>query len=131
MGLRGTDVAVEAADAVLLKDDLRKVALLLYLAKRTRTAIYMNLVIALVFAGVMELVAAAGFFGIVSPGLQPIAAAVAHILGVMVIAVNSVRLAGGGPATVSSVQSAVSSETGEKAAVIAEPFKMRTVMSVE
>jgi Zn2+/Cd2+-exporting ATPase len=95
MGVRGTDVAIEAADAVLLKDDLTRLPLLIFLAKRTRTAIYLNLLIAVVFAGAMELVAAAGFFGFISPEAQPIAAAVAHILGVVVIAMNSVRLAGG------------------------------------
>jgi Cd2+/Zn2+-exporting ATPase len=96
MGVRGTDVAIEAADAVLLKDDLTRLPLLIFLAKRTRTAIYLNLIIAVVFAGVMELVAAAGVFGVIRPEAQPIAAAVAHILGVVVIAMNSVRLAGGG-----------------------------------
>ena len=60
MGLRGTDVAIEAADAVLLKDDLTRVALLIYLAKRTRTAIYQNLVFSLVFAGAAEGAVAAG-----------------------------------------------------------------------
>jgi Zn2+/Cd2+-exporting ATPase len=95
MGVRGTDVAIEAADAVLLKDDLTRLPLLIFLAKRTRTAIYLNLIIAVVFAGLMELVAAAGFFGFISAEVQPIAAAVAHILGVVVIAANSVRLAGG------------------------------------
>ena len=87
MGIRGTDVAVEAAHAVLLKDDLRKVALLLYLAKRTRSAIYQNLAITVGFAGLAEAAAAAGF-------LSPVMAALAHVLGVVVIAVNSVRLAG-------------------------------------
>jgi Cd2+/Zn2+-exporting ATPase len=95
MGVRGTDVAIEAADAVLLKDDLSRLPLLIYLAQRTRTAIYMNLGIAVVFAGVAEFVAAAGFFGLVPLEAQPIVAAVAHILGVVVIAMNSVRLAGG------------------------------------
>ena len=33
MGVRGTDVAVEAADAVLLKDDLTRVPLLIYLGE--------------------------------------------------------------------------------------------------
>ena len=35
-GRAGTDVAIEAADAVLLKDDLTRLPLLIYLAKRTR-----------------------------------------------------------------------------------------------
>ncbi len=95
MGVRGTDVAIEAADAVLLKDDLTRLPLLIFLAQRTRTAIYMNLMIAVLFAGAMELIAAAGFFGLVRTDLQPIFAAAAHILGVVVIAMNSVRLAGG------------------------------------
>jgi Zn2+/Cd2+-exporting ATPase len=95
MGVRGTDVAIEAADAVLLKDDLSRLPLLVYLAQRTRTAIYMNLGIAVVFAGAAEFAAAAGFFGLVPTEAQPIVAAVVHILGVVVIAMNSVRLAGG------------------------------------
>jgi Cd2+/Zn2+-exporting ATPase len=89
MGVRGTDVAIEAADAVLLKDDLTRVPLLIYLAKRTRTAIYQNLLFSLVFAGLAEAAAAGGLFG-------PVVAALVHIAGVGVIAVNSVRLAGGG-----------------------------------
>ena len=87
MGIRGTDVAIEAADAVLLKDDLTRVPLLIYLAKRTRSAIYQNLLFSLVFAGAAEAAAAAGLFG-------PVIAAMVHIAGVVVIAVNSVRLAG-------------------------------------
>jgi Cd2+/Zn2+-exporting ATPase len=87
MGVRGTDVAVEAAHAVLMKDDLRKVSLLLFLAKRTRTAIYQNLALTLGLAGAAEALAA---FGV----LNPVAAALIHVGGVVVIALNSVRLAG-------------------------------------
>jgi Cd2+/Zn2+-exporting ATPase len=89
MGVRGTDVAIEAADAVLLKDDLTRIPLLIFLAKRTRSAIYQNLLFAVVFAGAAEALAAAGVFG-------PVTAALIHIAGVVVIAINSVRLAGGG-----------------------------------
>lgn len=87
MGVRGTDVAIHAADAVLLKDDLTRVPLLIYLAQQTRSAIYQNLMFAVVFAGAAEAAAAAGLFG-------PVVAALVHIAGVVVIAVNSVRLAG-------------------------------------
>ncbi len=41
------------------------------------------------------MVSAAGFFGLVPADWQPILAAVAHIFGVVVIAMNSVRMAGG------------------------------------
>lgn len=87
MGVRGTDVAIQAADAVLLKDDLTRVPLLIYLARQTRHAIYQNLIFAMLFAGVAEAIAAAGVIG-------PVTAAIVHIAGVVVIAVNSVRLAG-------------------------------------
>ncbi len=87
LGLRGTDAAIQAADAVLLKDDLTRVPLLIYLARQTRTAIYQNLIFALIFAGAAEAAAAFGWFG-------PVVAALVHMLAVVVIAVNSVRLAG-------------------------------------
>lgn len=87
MGVRGTDVAIQAADAVLLRDDLTRVPLMIYLAKQTRSAIYQNLLFAVIFAGAAEAAAAAGAFG-------PVVAALVHIAGVVVIAMNSVRLAG-------------------------------------
>jgi cation transport ATPase len=72
---------------VLLKDDLTRVPLLIYLARQTRRAIFQNLIFAMLFAGVAEAIAAAGVIG-------PVTAAIVHIAGVVVIAVNSVRLAG-------------------------------------
>jgi P-type E1-E2 ATPase len=89
MGVRGTDVAIQAAHAVLLKDDLTRVPLLIYLAQQTRWAIYQNLGFACVFAGLAEAAAAAGW-------LNPVMAALVHVLAVVVIAINSIRLAGTG-----------------------------------
>ncbi len=94
MGIRGTDVAIQAADAVLLKDDLTRVPLLIYLAQRTRSAIYQNLGFSLVFAGVAEALVAAGALNTFGRWAPAIAAGV-HLAGIVVIAVNSVRLAGG------------------------------------
>ncbi|MGN6370200.1 MAG: heavy metal translocating P-type ATPase [Phycisphaerae bacterium] len=94
MGIRGTDVAVEAADAVLLKDDLTRVPLLIYLAKRTRSAIYQNLLFSLVFAGLAEALVAGGALNIFGKG-APAVAALVHLAGIVMIALNSVRLAGG------------------------------------
>jgi Zn2+/Cd2+-exporting ATPase len=107
MGVRGTDVAIEAADAVLLKDDLSRLPLLIYLAKRTRSAIYQNLMVAVVFSGVAEAMAAAGY-------LNPVTAALFHIAGVVVIAVNSVRLAGGRVRRVQSLEPMASEEIAPK-----------------
>ncbi|MEI7766587.1 MAG: HAD-IC family P-type ATPase, partial [Phycisphaerae bacterium] len=87
MGVRGTDVAISAADAILLKDDLTRVPLLIYLARQTRSAIFQNLALAIGFA-VIEAVGAA--FGLIGP----VAAALIHVVGVVVIVVNSIRLAG-------------------------------------
>jgi len=94
MGVRGTDVAVEAADAVLLKDDLTRVPLLIYLSQQTRSAIYQNLTLSVIFAGVAEALVAFGLFDLMFGSYAVVMAAVAHIAGVVVIAVNSVRLAG-------------------------------------
>ncbi len=94
MGVRGTDVAVEAADAVLLKDDLTRVPLLIYLAQQTRSAIYQNFTLSVFFAGVAEAMVAFGMFVYFFGHYAVVMAAVAHIAGVVVIAVNSVRLAG-------------------------------------
>lgn len=104
MGVRGTDVAIQAADAVLLKDDLTRVPLLIYLAQQTRSAIYQNLAFAVVFTALVEALVA---FGVITVTLQTLGfaeeqaaggallvAAVGHVMGVVVIAMNSVRLAG-------------------------------------
>ena len=87
LGLRGTDAAIEAADAILLKDDLTRIPLLIYLARQTRIAIFQNIGYALFFAVFALIAAAFGLFG-------PVVAAMIHVLAVVVIAVNSVRLAG-------------------------------------
>ncbi len=87
LGLRGTDAAIEAADAILLKDDLTRIPLLIYLARQTRIAIFQNIGYALFFAVFALIFAAFGLFG-------PVVAALIHMLAVVVIAVNSVRLAG-------------------------------------
>ena len=105
MGVRGSDVAIEAADAIILKDDLTRVPLLIYLAKQTRAAIFQNLAFAVVFSGIMEAIIAfriipiiLTFFGASQENAQSATftiAAIGHVMGVVVIAVNSVRLAGG------------------------------------
>jgi Cd2+/Zn2+-exporting ATPase len=106
MGVRGTDVAINAADAVLLKDDLTRVPLLIYLAQQTRAAIYQNLAFAMVFTALVEGLVAFGAIPLLlksmgmtaseAAGGTLIVAAVGHVLGVVVIAMNSVRLAGTG-----------------------------------
>ncbi len=87
LGVRGTDAAIEAAGAILLKDDLTRVPLLIYLARQTRSAIYQNLGIALIIAIAGATLAAFGVLTVVT-------AAAAHVLAVVLIAANAARQSG-------------------------------------
>ncbi len=87
LGVRGTDAAIEAAGAILLKDDLTRVPLLIYLARQTRSAIYQNLGIALLIAIAGAALAAFGVLTVVT-------AAAAHVLAVVLIAANAARQSG-------------------------------------
>ncbi len=84
MGALGSDAAIEAADVVLMNDDLDKIGDAILLAKKTRRIVIQNIVFALgVKAGVLAL----GALGLV--GLN---AAVFADVGVAVIAIlNSMR----------------------------------------
>ncbi|MBR3685918.1 MAG: cadmium-translocating P-type ATPase [Clostridia bacterium] len=84
MGALGSDAAIEAADVVLMNDDLDRIGDAILLAKKTRRIVIQNIVFALgVKAGVLAL----GALGLV--GLN---AAVFADVGVAVIAIlNSMR----------------------------------------
>ncbi len=62
MGERGTDVALETADVVLMRDDLRGLPFALWLARRTEAAILRGLVLA--FGVILFLLFAAAFLDI-------------------------------------------------------------------
>jgi Cd2+/Zn2+-exporting ATPase len=47
MGAAGTDIAMEAADVVIMNDDLRRIPEAIALSKRTRTVLYQNIGLAL------------------------------------------------------------------------------------
>ena len=47
MGAAGTDTAMEAADVVIMNDDLRRIPELIRLSRRTRTVLWQNIVLAL------------------------------------------------------------------------------------
>ena len=84
MGALGSDAAIEAADVVLMNDDLDRIGDAILLAKKTRRIVIQNIVFAL---GVKAAVLALGAFGLV--GLN---AAVFADVGVAVIAIlNSMR----------------------------------------
>ena len=84
MGAFGSDAAIEAADVVLMDDDIRKLPLALSIAKNTVNIVYQNIAIALIVKfGILIL----GVFG-----LAPIGLAVFGDVGVLIIVIlNALR----------------------------------------
>ncbi|MGA1796222.1 MAG: FtsH protease activity modulator HflK [bacterium] len=87
MGGIGTDIAIEAADIILMADDLKKLRETVLIGKRTVRVIKQNI---LFFAVVFNLlaVAAASFFTFITP----VWAAVIHQISSLLVVGNSLRL---------------------------------------
>ena len=84
MGSMGSDAAIEAADVVLMDDDVRKIASIVHISRKTLRIVKQNIVIAL---GVKALVLALG-----AAGMANMWEAVFADVGVSVIAIlNSMR----------------------------------------
>jgi Cd2+/Zn2+-exporting ATPase len=90
MGGAGTDIAMEAADVVIMTDDLRRVATTIAFSRRTHAVLVQNIVIAL---GI-KLV----FFGLAVFGQASMWMAVFADMGASLLVVaNGLRLLRGGP----------------------------------
>ena len=61
MGAFGSDAAMEAADIVLMDDDVRKIPQTISIAKRTQKIVTENVVFALSVKGIILLLGACGF----------------------------------------------------------------------
>jgi cation-transporting P-type ATPase C len=85
MGASGSDVAIETADVALASDDLRHVADVVQISRRTMRAIRQNYGIAVGVNSAGLVLAAAG-------RINPIIAAVLHNLSTMLVIFNSARL---------------------------------------
>jgi manganese/zinc-transporting P-type ATPase C len=85
MGTAGSDVAVEAADVALARDDIRDVATVLDLSRYTLRVVRQNYALSL---GVNAGGIAVGAFG----ALNPILAALLHNLSTIAVVGNSARL---------------------------------------
>ena len=85
MGGVGSDIAVEAADAVLVNDDIRRLPQLVALARRTARTIVVNISMSMGLNFVAVALAASGSIG-------PVAGALIHNAGALLIVLNSVRL---------------------------------------
>jgi heavy metal translocating P-type ATPase len=87
MGGVGSDIAVDAADGVLVRDDIRFLPHLLRLAKKTLATIKVNISLSLLLNLVTVVLAAMGLMG-------PVVGALAHNAGALLIVLNSARLLG-------------------------------------
>jgi len=85
MGITGTDIAMDTADIVLMKDDALKAAEAINLSHNTLKTIRQNLAFALIFNLIGIGAAASGL-------LSPIGAAIFHNFGSVAVVVNSARL---------------------------------------
>lgn len=87
MGGVGSDIAVDAADAVLVRDDIKRLPQLIMLARKTAVTIKVNIAMSMALNLVTVVVAAMGLMG-------PVFGALAHNAGALLIVLNSVRLLG-------------------------------------
>ena len=85
MGAAGSDVAVETADVALASDDLRHVADVMHISRRTMRVVRQNYSLALGVNSIGLYLAAAGT-------INPIVAAVLHNLSTLLVVFNSSRL---------------------------------------
>lgn len=85
MGGIGSDIAVDAADIVLVNDDLRQLPWLLRLARRMMVTIKLNLTFSMLLNFVSILLAGAGI-------LNPVVGALVHNAGSVLVIVNSALL---------------------------------------
>lgn len=85
MGGIGSDIAVDAADIVLINDDIKELPHLLSLAKKMMVAIKYNLAFSMILNFVAIILAMTGV-------LNPVMGAQVHNAGSMVVIINSVLL---------------------------------------
>lgn len=86
MGAMGMEPAIEAADIVLMNNDIRKIALLHKLAKKTMLTIKQNLIFGFIIAHLIGMIL--GLLRI----LNPIQAAFFHGISDLIIIINAARI---------------------------------------
>lgn len=85
MGGVGSDIAVEASDAVLVSDNIEKIPYLIKLAQKTMKRINGNIVFAVIWNGIAVVLSTMG-------SLTPISAALVHNVGSVVVVISSALL---------------------------------------
>eukprot|EP01135_Chromosphaera_perkinsii_P012249 Nk52_evm20s2622 gene=Nk52_evmTU20s2622 len=87
----GADIAVEAADVVLVRDDPRDVCASIYLANKTVNRIYMNFFFAIIY-NVIFLPVASGMLAGAGIKMQPVMASAAMMFSSVSVVVSSLLL---------------------------------------
>ncbi|MBL8809927.1 MAG: cation-translocating P-type ATPase [Planctomycetaceae bacterium] len=85
MGARGSDIAIQSSDIALMTNDLRRLPFAVSLARRTRTVVAQNIVLAAASSAIMLLLGALGV-------LTAVSGAVLHNAGTAFVIANSARL---------------------------------------
>ncbi|MBR2625822.1 MAG: cation-translocating P-type ATPase [Lentisphaeria bacterium] len=85
MGAIGSDIAINSASVALMTNDLRRIAMLLFLAKKSQVIINQNLIFGMLFVFGGMILSIVGL-------MTPIWAAVIHAGSTLVIVFNSARL---------------------------------------
>ncbi|NLN29360.1 MAG: HAD-IC family P-type ATPase [Firmicutes bacterium] len=85
MGAAGTDVALETAGVVLMRNDLAKLNHAVTLSRRTRRIVWQNLIFSLAVIGVLA-------FVVLTRGLVLAAGVVGHEGSTVLVILNSMRL---------------------------------------
>ena len=99
MGAAGTDVALEVADVVLIRDDLRALSFAVWLSRLARRRVRQNLVFAF---GVIGLLVLSSFFG-----LPLWMGVVGHEGSTLLVVLNGLRLLWESPPTEIAARAAV------------------------
>lgn len=88
----GQEIAVQAADVVLVGERLERIAALIDLGRRTRRIIFQNLGWALGYNALLIPLAAGALYGLTGYGLHPMFAGTAMALSSVTVVANSLRL---------------------------------------
>lgn len=85
MGGVGSDIAVESSDAVLVKDDIKRIPYILFIAEKTMKKVKFNIIFSMTLNFIAVTLAVTGV-------LNPVWGALVHNLGSVFVVVNSALL---------------------------------------
>lgn len=85
MGAMGSDTAIQSADIALMNNKLSNICFSVYLAQRTKSVIFENIILSFAISFIMIFLAAAGV-------VNPLAGAFLHNIGAFFVLLNSGRL---------------------------------------